>query len=136
MVINLILVMDSSFLLSLIEGNNETTEIWGKAKAEGNRVFVPTISMAFFTSKSLQEGKGEYIDLILAVLRQTLTVNIVVCDIGIAIEAGRIINSLKVGVEEAFVLSVARIKKAEGVLTLQKINYSQAIKNGMIKKLL
>lgn len=136
MVINLILVMDSSFILSLIEGNNETTEIWGKAKAEGNRVFVPTISMTFFTSKSLQEGKGEYIDLMLAVLRQTLTVNIVVCDIGIAIEAGRIMNLLQVGVEEAFILSVARIKKAEGILTLQKNNYSQAIKNGMIKKLL
>jgi len=132
----LILVADSSFLLSLIEGNNETTEIWGKAKAEGNRIFISTISIAFFTSKSLHEGKGEYTDLILAVLRQTLNVIIVVCDIGIAIDAGRIMNSTLVGVEEAFVLAVARLKKAEGVLTIQKNNYSQAIEKGLINKLL
>jgi predicted nucleic acid-binding protein len=135
-VINLILVTDSSFLLSLIEGNNETTEIWGKAKAEGNRIFVSTISIAFFASKSLQEGKGEYIDLIIAVLRQTLNVNIVVSDIGLAIDAGRIMNSVPVGVEEAFVLAVASLKKAEGVLTSQKNNYSQAVEKGLIKKLL
>nr|MDO8082003.1 hypothetical protein [Candidatus Freyarchaeota archaeon] len=132
----MILVADSSFLLSLIEGNNETTEIWGKAKAEGNRIFISTISIAFFTSKSLHEGKGEYTDLILAVLRQTLNVIIVVCDIGIAIDAGRIMNSTLVGVEEAFVLAVARLKKAEGVLTIQKNNYSQAIEKGLINKLL
>lgn len=134
--INLILVADSSFLLSLIEGNEETTEIWGKAKAEGNRIFVSTISIAFFASKSLQEGKGEYIDLMLAVLRQTLNVIIVVCDIGIATDAGQIMNSYSVGVEEAFVLSVTSLKKAEGVLTTQKNNYSPAIEKGLINKLL
>ena len=132
----MILVADSSFLFSLIEGKNETTEIWGKAKAEGNRVFVPTISIAFFTSKSLHEGKGEYTDLILAVLRQTLNVIMVLCDIGVSIEAGRILDSAEVGVEEAFILAAARLKKANGVLTTQKNNYSQALEKGLIEKLL
>jgi hypothetical protein len=135
-VINLILVADSSFLFSLIEGNNETTEIWGKAKAEGNRIFVPTISIAYFTSKTLHEGKGEYIDLMLAALRQTLNVIIVVCDIGIAVDSGRIMNSIPIGVEEAFVLAITRLKKAEGVLTVQKNNYSPALEKGLINKLL
>ncbi|MEM3586987.1 MAG: PIN domain-containing protein [Candidatus Jordarchaeaceae archaeon] len=132
----MILVMDSSFLLSLIEGSNDTTEVWGKAKSEGNRIFVPTVSIAFFASESLKMGRGEYIDLILAVLRQTLNVSIVICDVGIAIDAGRIMNAIPVGVEEAFILAVANLRKAEGVLTTQKNKYYQALENGLIKRLL
>jgi predicted nucleic acid-binding protein len=132
---NLILVADSSFLYSLIEGDAKATEYWGKAKAEGSRIFVPTTSITFFVSKCFREGRGEYIDLMLAVLRQTLNVSVIVCDVGVAIDAGRILNNLDVGVEEAFVLAVAGLKKAEGVLTLLKDNYAKAIQEGLINKL-
>lgn len=136
MVINLILVADSSYLFSLMEGNSEVTETWGKIKDEGNRIFVPTISITFFVKRSLQEGKSEYIELILAVLRQTLNVNVVLCDIGVAIDAGRILNSVNANVEEAFVLAVASLKNAKGVMTTHKDKYSTAIEMGLINTLL
>ncbi|MEM2133304.1 MAG: hypothetical protein Q6366_010370 [Candidatus Freyarchaeota archaeon] len=131
----MLLVADSSFLYSLIDGNSKATEYWGKAKAEGSRIFVPTTSITFFVSKCFREGRGEYVDLMLAVLRQTLNVSIIVCDVGVAIDAGRILNNLGTGLEEAFVLAVASLKKAEGVLTLLKDNYAKAIQEGLISTL-
>lgn len=130
------LVADSSLLFSLMEGDKEVTENWGKVKNEGNRVFVPTISITFFVKKCLQERKSEYIELMLAVLRQTLNVTVIVCDIGVSIDAGRILNTIDTDVEEAFVLAVAGLKNAKGVMTINKDKYSSAIDSGLINTLL
>ncbi|MFB0560839.1 MAG: hypothetical protein ACETWM_06465 [Candidatus Lokiarchaeia archaeon] len=130
------LVADSSFLFSLMEGNSEATETWGRVKTEGNRVFIPTISITFFVKRSLQEGKNEYVELMLAVLRQTLNVNLVVCDIGVAVDSGSILNTVDTGVEEAFVLAVAGLKNAKGVMTINKDKYSSAIEMGLINTLI
>lgn len=135
-VIGLNLVADSSFLFSLMEGDSEATETWGTAKDEGNRVYVPTISITFFVKRCFQEGKNEYIDLMLAVLRQTLNVNMVVCDIGVSMDAGRILHTIGADVEEAFVLAVAGLKNAKGAMTTQKEKYASALKMGLINTLL
>ncbi|MHA1208158.1 MAG: type II toxin-antitoxin system VapC family toxin [Candidatus Freyarchaeota archaeon] len=128
----LTLVADSSFLLSLIEENSEALKIWEKTKNEGGKIYIPTITLTFFASKCLQAGKDEYIDLMLAVLKQTLNVNIVVCDIGIALDAGRILNSLQLDVEEAYIVATATLKKAKKLLTTNKHKYTPAIETGLI----
>ncbi|MGQ9722083.1 MAG: type II toxin-antitoxin system VapC family toxin [Candidatus Jordarchaeum sp.] len=132
----MILVADSSFLFSLMEGNSEVTQIWGKAKTEGNRIYIPTISITFFVKKCYREGKSEYIDLILAVLKQTLNVTMVVCDIGVSIDAGRLLETVGADIEEAFILAIASLKNAKGVMTINKGKYLSAVKKGLIKTVL
>ncbi|MEM3663280.1 MAG: type II toxin-antitoxin system VapC family toxin [Candidatus Jordarchaeales archaeon] len=123
-------VADSSFLIALLKGEKWAEDFWEETR-KGRRIYVSTVSLAMASMGLWRKGEGGLMDVLIAALKQALNVSIVLLDVKIALEAGRLMHSMRSDLEEGAVIATAFLKDCEIVVTKSEKLAEAARKHGL-----
>ncbi|MHA1632136.1 MAG: hypothetical protein ACTSXC_04915 [Candidatus Freyarchaeota archaeon] len=124
-------VADSSFLISLLEGERWAEEFWRKVVKGEERVFISTVSIAMAASNLWRAGAGVQVDVLVAALKRALGASIVLFDLNLALETGRLMHSTNVDLECASTVTIAFLKRCSTLLTRNEMLVKLAEKYGL-----
>jgi len=123
-------VVDSSFLIALLKGEKWAGNFWEEMR-KGRRIYLSTVSLAMTSMSLWREGIGGHVDVLIAALKQALNVSIVLLDVKIALEAGRLMYSTRSGLEEGAVVATAILKECNTIITKNEKLAETARKQGL-----
>ncbi|MEM1657905.1 MAG: PIN domain-containing protein [Candidatus Jordarchaeales archaeon] len=112
-------VADSSFLIALLDGEKWAEEFWENVK-KGERVYISTVSLAAASMSLWRDGRGWQVDLLVAALKQVLSVSVVLLDVKIALDAGRFMHLAKSDMEGGAVIATALLKNCDKIVTKRR----------------
>lgn len=123
-------VVDSSFLIALLDGEKWAENFWENVK-RGERIYISTVSLAAASMSLWRDGRGWQVDILVAALKQVLSVSVVLFDVKIALDAGRFMHFARSDMEGGAVIATALLKNCDTIVTKRREIAEAAGKYGL-----